>query len=139
MKKYSFILAFVFLAFANSFAQSVMETKPGSEIKLTGPVASFDRTVFDFDELVQGNPGTASFVVTNDGNEPLIITSARASCGCTNLNWTKDPILPGKSSTISVTYNASTVGSFNKTVTIRLNSDDKPVSLIVKGKVVSKV
>jgi hypothetical protein len=142
MKKMAFILAVaLFIAFTNSFAQSAKRDtmlKPERQIKVNGPVARFDKTLFEFTDLVQGTPGTASFVLTNDGNEPLIIASATASCGCTNLAYSKDPILPGKSTTISATYNAAVVGNFNKSVTVRMNAGDQPVVLQIKGKVVPK-
>ena len=142
MKKMTFILAIaLFFAFQNSFAQSSEKNAkagPEKQIKINGPVASFDKTVFEFPNLVQGSPGTASFVLTNDGNEPLIIVSATASCGCTNLSYSKDPILPGKSATISATYNAAAAGDFMKSVTVKTNAGDQAVVLQIKGKVVPK-
>ncbi|MCK9422080.1 MAG: DUF1573 domain-containing protein [Bacteroidales bacterium] len=142
MKKNVLILAVaLFIASMNSFAQSAKrETmpKPESLIKVNGPVARFDKTQFEFADLTQGIPGTASFVLTNDGKEPLIIASATASCGCTNLTYSKEPTLPGKSTTISVTYNAAVVGNFIKSVTVRLNTGDQPVTLQIKGKVLPK-
>jgi hypothetical protein len=142
MKKMNVILAVVLcFSLTNSFAQRAkMDTmsNAGKQINVNGPAARFDKTVYEFADLVQGNPGTASFVLTNDGNEPLIIASATASCGCTNLAWSKEPILPGKSTTISVTYNAAAVGSFLKTVTVRMNTADQTVVLQIKGKVVPK-
>ena len=138
----TFVIASVlFLLFTNSFAQ-VAKTdtmmKTGNPVNVNGPVARFDKTVFEFADLLQDSPETASFVLTNDGKEPLIIASASASCGCTNLSWSKDPILPGKSITISATYNAATLGNFIKSVTVRTNSSDQPVILQIKGKVVPK-
>jgi hypothetical protein len=142
MKKMTFVIASVlFLLFTNSFAQVAKRDtmmKTGNPVNVNGPVARFDKTVFEFADLLQGSPGTASFVLTNDGKEPLIIASASASCGCTNLSWSKDPILPGKSVTISATYNAATLGNFIKSVTVRTNSSDQPVILQIKGKVIPK-
>jgi hypothetical protein len=99
----------------------------------TGAVAKFDKTVYDFGELQQGVPQTATFTLSNEGKEPLIISSAKASCGCTNLQYEKDPILPGKSTSISVTYNAAAQGNFMKTITVNTNADEKPVVLSIKG------
>jgi len=133
--------AILFFVFTNAGAQNVTkESTAKTEIKTTakGPVAKFDKTEFDFPDLTQNSPGTASFTLTNDGNEPLIISSATASCGCTNLTYSKDPILPAKSITISVTYNAAAVGNFIKSVTVRTNASEQPVILQIKGKVVAK-
>jgi hypothetical protein len=134
-------IAMVFI-FTNSFAQTVSNdpaAKVENKAKSDGPVATFDKTVHEFTpDLTQGTPGTASFTLTNDGNQPLIISSANASCGCTNLTYGKDPILPGKSTAISATYNAAVVGQFTKTITVRTNASDQPVVLQIKGKVIPK-
>ena len=127
--------------FTNVDAQTIArESNPKTEIKTSGkgPVAKFDKTTFEFADLIQHSPGTATFTLTNNGNEPLIIASAVASCGCTNLSYSKDPILPGKSITISVTYNAAVPGNFTKSITVRTNASDQPVVLQIKGKVIPK-
>ena len=142
MKKMMMITTIAMLfVFTNSYSQTaandpatIAEAKPNPN----GPVARYDKTVHEFADLTQGVPGTASFTLTNDGKEPLIISSANASCGCTNLAYGKDPILPGKSTTISATYNAAAVGPFTKTITVRTNASDQPVVLQIKGKVVPK-
>jgi hypothetical protein len=142
MKKLIVITAIASLfAFANAGAQNaVSNPAPKVETKANpnGPVAKFDKTVHEFADLTQGNPGTAAFTLTNDGKEPLIISSAKASCGCTNLTYGKDPIMPGKSTTISATYNAAAVGPFVKTITVVTNASDQPVVLQIKGKVIPK-
>jgi hypothetical protein len=112
--------------------------KLGNLKKANGPVADFDKTTFDFGELIQNSPGTALFQLTNNGNEPLVISNAKASCGCTNLTYSKDPILPGKNITISATYNAAVLGGFTKTITVTTNASEQPVVLQIKGKVVEK-
>jgi hypothetical protein len=127
--------------FTNSYSQTATNdpaVKVEAKANPNGPIANFDKTVHEFADLTQGVPGTASFTLTNGGNEPLIISTANASCGCTNLAFGKDPILPGKSTTISATYNAAAVGPFTKTITVRTNASDQPVVLQIKGKVVPK-
>jgi hypothetical protein len=130
----------LFLNFSTAFAQNAVKatTAAGAsgEVKAknpNGPVAKYDKTVLDFGDLIQNSPGTATFTLTNDGKEPLIISTAKASCGCTNLTYAKDPILPGKSTAISVTYNAASLGSFAKTITVTTNADEQPVVLQIKG------
>lgn len=100
-----------------------------------GPVAKFNTVVYEFNNLTQGVPGEAEFTVTNQGNEPLIIASATASCGCTNLIYPKEPILPSKSGVIKATYNAAALGPFIKSITVKTNADSQPVILQIKGKV----
>jgi hypothetical protein len=139
--KATIAVVMLLIAFTNSFAQSAKKdtlSKAGTQNGGNGPVAKFDRMVYEFADLTQGTPGTASFVLTNDGKEPLIIESAVASCGCTNLTYAKEPVLPGKSVTISATYNAAAIGSFTKSITVRTNAGSQPVVLQIKGKVLPK-
>lgn len=137
----TFFLLFTIAAFSvttPAFSQDASKPdkdKQSQEIKKNGPVAEFDKTTCDLGELVQNNPSTAVFTVSNKGKEPLIFSSVTASCGCTNLQWSQEPVLPGKSTTISATYNAAAPGSFTKTVTVRSNASDQPVVLQIKGKV----
>jgi len=58
-----------------------------------------------------------------------------ASCGCTVPDWPKDPILPGKTGVIKVTYNTAIIGVFNKSITVYSNAANNPVGLIIKGNV----
>jgi len=102
------------------------------------PVAKWDKMVNDFGDIALGIPKTADFTLTNTGKEPLIISSAKASCGCTNLKYASEPILPGKTSVVSATYNAAAPGVFTKTVTVITNADPNPVVLQIKGNVLPK-
>jgi hypothetical protein len=140
MKKLVFCLTLItFLSVNRMIGQQVAQA--GKEVKkekVNGPVARYDMTVYDMGETELRVPKSASFVLTNDGNEPLIIESAQASCGCTNLKYDKVPVLPGKSTDISATYNAAVAGNFMKTVTVRTNASDQAVVLTIKGNVVEK-
>lgn len=102
------------------------------------PKAKWDKTVNEFGEIEQGIPKEAEFKLTNDGKEPLIIQTARAGCGCTNLKYSQEPILPGKSTIVAATYNAAAMGPFNKSITVTTNADPNPVVLLIKGTVVPK-
>ncbi len=143
MKKFiSFSIAFVLFGLSVSMAQNQATSGPQpGQARVENPnaaIASFDKTMFDMGNLPQGIPAVASFTLTNDGKEPLIISSAKASCGCTNLKYEKDPVLPGKSTQISVTYNAAAPGNFVKTITVNTNASEKPVVLSIKGTVEPK-
>lgn len=142
MKTLSWIsVMFIVFSLSDAVAQKAQADKGvtvENSTKADGPVATFDKTVFDFGTLVQSIPGTASFTLTNEGTAPLVIASAKASCGCTNLTYAKDPILPGKSVAISVTYNAAALGNFMKTITVTTNAGEQPVVLQIKGSVEAK-
>jgi hypothetical protein len=71
----------------------------------------------------------------NVGKEPIIISKATGSCGCTVPNWPKEPILPGASSAIKVTYDTKRVGAFTKSVTISSNAKTDTKMLTIKGTV----
>ena len=79
---------------------------------------------------------TTEFQFTNDGDAPLVITRTAASCGCTTPEYPKEPISPGKSGTIKVTYNAKgRPGQFQKSVYVYANTDPEKTTLIIKGNV----
>ncbi|MEI6173055.1 MAG: DUF1573 domain-containing protein [Bacteroidota bacterium] len=130
-------------AFIFSQVNAQNQTAPAAgktevKAKVNGPVARWDVTENNMGDIPQGIPRSAQFNLTNDGNEPLIIASAQASCGCTNLSYLKDPLMPGKSMAISATYNAAAKGPFTKTITVRTNASDQPTILWIKGTVVEK-
>jgi hypothetical protein len=102
------------------------------------PKAKWDKTVNDFGEIEQGIPKEAQFKLTNEGKEPLLIQTAKAGCGCTNLKYSQEPVLPGKSTVVSATYNAAAMGQFSKSVTVTTNADPNPVMLMIKGTVIAK-
>jgi hypothetical protein len=92
----------------------------------------------DFGDIPQGTPVTTQFSFTNTGKEPLIIKNCQASCGCTVPSWPKEPILPGKESTIQVTYNAAHAGTFTKSITITSNAQTPTKVIYIKGNVQAK-
>ena len=94
-------------------------------------------TMHDFGEIPTGDPVTHKFTFTNTGDIPLIISSAKASCGCTVADYTKEAIAPGAEGMVEATYNAKKEGAFSKTVTINANTEKGVVVLTLKGEVVS--
>ena len=85
---------------------------------------SFEKEAHDFGKIKEADgPVTVNFEFTNTGSQPLIIKQVHASCGCTSPNWSKQPVLPGKSGFIGATYNPkSRPGPFSKTVTVTSNA-----------------
>jgi len=104
----------------------------------TGMALKWDKTAQNFGEIKQGVPVTASFKYTNMSKKPIMLTNAQGPCGCTVPNWSKDPLLPGKSAVITATFNAAAPGAFNKTVTVTSNADTNgPQVLTLQGTVVA--
>ncbi|GAA4360823.1 hypothetical protein GCM10023185_27560 [Hymenobacter saemangeumensis] len=112
--------------------------KPKPAQAFAGAALKWDKTEHSFGEIKQGVPVTASFKYTNTSKQPVILTNAQGSCGCTVPNWSKEPLMPGKSQTITATFNAANPGSFNKTVTVTSNADGQagPKVLTLQGTVV---
>jgi hypothetical protein len=99
---------------------------------------TFSKTVHDYGNITQGSDGACEFKFTNTGKEPLILSKPQSSCGCTVPTWPQEPILPGKSDVIKVTYNTNNIGPINKTVTVSSNAKTARIILQIKGTVVAK-
>jgi hypothetical protein len=98
----------------------------------------FAKTTHDFGELLQSNgPQTYAFEFTNTGTEPVVIQGVQPSCGCTTPGWTKEPVAPGQTGTVQATYNAASVGPFNKSLTVTTNGTPNTITLYITGKVVA--
>ena len=100
-------------------------------------VLKFAKETHDFGKVEQGKPVTHVFEFKNTGTDPVVINDAQASCGCTKPTFTREPVMPGKTSSISATYNAAAAGPFNKSVTVTSNAEAGQVVLYLKGEVVA--
>lgn len=101
----------------------------------------FKKKTYDFGTIKEADgPVSCKFVFTNTGSAPLVIISATAGCGCTKPSFDEQPIEPGKSSEIRVTYNPKgRPGEFNKNITVKTNAPGaKKVTLKITGAVVPK-
>lgn len=101
----------------------------------------FDTLTCNLGKLPLGTTeAKCSFRFTNVGEAPLVIHQAIATCGCTVPSYTKDPIKPGESGVIDVTYNASRSsypGHFKKQITVRSNAkENNVVRLTIEGDIV---
>ena len=104
------------------------------------PVITFDKTTHDFGQINEADGRvTTVFTFKNEGMAPLVLSNVRASCGCTTPKWTREPIEPGQSGEITVTYNPSgRPGRFQKTVTVTSNATEATTKLYIKGEVIPK-
>lgn len=102
--------------------------------------AVFDKLVHDFGDVsMDDGPLTCTFTVTNNGTEPLVLFEVVSSCGCTDVTWTREPLQPGKSGTISATFkNEDGPFPFDKTLTVYISGQRKPVILRLRGTVHEK-
>lgn len=104
----------------------------------TGASMQVSEETFNFGQIPQGTPVTHQFTVTNTGDEPLVIQNVQKVCGCTVTEWTKSPIMPGQSGTVSAQYNAASMGKFKKPITVIANATNSPMKLYFEGEVVAK-
>jgi hypothetical protein len=96
----------------------------------------FEKETHDFGKITEGVLATYEFKVTNVGNEPVVIANVQPSCGCTTPDWTKEPILPGKTGVIKALYNSTgRPGPFHKSITVVSNSVKPSVVIFIKGEV----
>jgi hypothetical protein len=96
----------------------------------------FGSYMHDFGKVKQETTNKYSFSFTNTGDEPLIITSAVGSCGCTVPQWPKDPIPPGGTGKIDVEYKpGQQEGSQEKKVTVTANTEPGETILTLKAEV----
>ena len=91
---------------------------------------------YNFGDIEKGKPVSHEFSFKNTTKNTVLITNVKASCGCTATNYTKTPIKPGESATVTATYNAANPGSFSKNVTVTTNDSDVNKILTIKGKVI---
>ena len=79
---------------------------------------------------------TFNFIITNTGNQPLVIQKVTASCGCTTPEWTRQPIAPGGQGKVTAIYDpANRPGVFDKTLTVYTNTKPASTTLTIKGEV----
>ena len=123
MKK---IFLTLFVALFGFVAQAQEENTSGAKI-------SFDRKVMEYGKVEKGGNGTRVFKFKNEGTEPLVLNSVRASCGCTTPKWTREPIAPGASGEIEVKFNSKGKKN-NQTKTVTINANTDPGQTILKIK-----
>ena len=112
------------------------QTAEKKEMPEHGAQIRFEETEYQYGTIQKGGNGDCQFVFWNDGDEPLILNSVRASCGCTTPKYTQKPVMPGQKGVIDVHYNTNNVGGFSKTVTVTSNAvNEQRVVLRIKGTV----
>ncbi|MGY8954521.1 MAG: DUF1573 domain-containing protein, partial [Flavobacteriales bacterium] len=98
------------------------------------PVMEFEKEIFDFGTIAQGEKVNFIYKFTNTGDADLIISSAKGSCGCTVPDWPKQPIAPGEVSEIKVVFNSDgKSGNQHKDVSINANTQPALNKIAFKG------
>lgn len=102
-----------------------------------GPQIDFTEETVDYGTIAKGSDGNREFVFTNTGNEPLIISSCKGSCGCTVPKCPTEPVLPGETAKIKVKYDTNRLGKFTKSVTVTSNAGEPVKTVKITGNVVA--
>ena len=128
MKKIGFIL--LALVWSTSF----MMAQNGDK----APKAVFTKDVHDFGKVDESAGSvTCEFTFKNTGTAPLLIQRVQTTCGCTTPDYTKEPVLPGKTGVIKVTYSTTgRPGIFTKEITVFTNVPDSVYKVRIKGEVI---
>lgn len=128
MKKVFLFIGLGLLSVINLFGQPAQDAN-----QKNAPDIVLDKTVYDFGTIGYGSNGSFEFKVKNAGAQPLIISNVQKSCGCTSVDWTKDPIKQGQTGIIKVTYDTKRIGTFTKNLTVYSNAKTPTVVLTFKG------
>ena len=118
-------------------AQPAQTTQPAQATPAAPKTIVWNETIHDFGKIPQNDPASVTFTFNNTGTEPVVITAARSSCGCTVAEYTKEPVKPGSSGTVKATYNSARAGNFTKTVTVTFEGNTNPDVLSIKGEVLA--
>ena len=137
MKNTLFTMVFCLLGITASLGQ--LSNAQGVEFLPPGPHIKFKISSHDFGDITQGEKVAYTFEFTNDGDAPLILSNVQTTCGCTAPSWPREPIAPGQTSKIDVTFNsAGKIGHTNKTITILSNASNNPESVKIVTNILPK-
>lgn len=100
----------------------------------------FEATTHDFGRIQESDGDVScTFRFRNDGSLPLVINSVGVSCGCTTPRFSREPLLPGKSGEMEVTFDPTNrPGRFEKVINILCNDPRRSIRLTITGDVVPK-
>lgn len=127
------------LIFLGIFITLLISKESYAQSKI-GPKITFEKTSYYFGTKNEGDVVEHEFKFTNTGDAPLVITEVERACGCTDPEFPKEPIQPGKEGFIKVTfYSNGRTGVIRKTMKIKSNvkTDDVPM-LFIRGEVIPK-
>ncbi len=133
----SYSIAFVFVLASCNNQTGSKKSNTGVENEKT--VMAFEKMEHNFGTVIEGEKVIYAFRFTNNGNADLKLTSVGTSCGCTASDYPHDPIKPGETGKIQITFNsANRLGMQHKKVTIRANTSPEFTVLNVYAQVIDK-
>lgn len=132
MKKFLGLVLLLSVGFQlHSHAQDASAEK-GAEIR-------FEEVSHDFGDIQQGDKVQYIFKFKNTGSQALLISEVVTTCGCTAPSWSKEPVLPGQTGEIHITFNSTgKMGRVNKGITVLSNATNNPSRLGIVCNVLPK-
>jgi len=98
------------------------EKQNGADEQKT-PDIQFEESLFDFGHINQGDEAIITIRFKSTGTAALNITGVETSCGCTMVDWPREPFDPGREGTLKISFNTTEdPGEHNETVTIYTNT-----------------
>ncbi|MCL1616074.1 DUF1573 domain-containing protein [Bacteroides sp. ET71] len=109
-----------------------------SEGKKVVTSVSLEATALSMGDFSWQEERQGTFRLKNTGEKPLVIQDIVTSCGCLTVDYSQEPVMPGKEAVLRVTYKADSPGYFNKVVTVYCNAENSPIRLRVSGNALEK-
>ncbi len=134
--KHIFVSSLFIVAFLTNIKAQEHDIQKTVDVKPDNPNApeiTFVSEIHDYGTIKQGADGSCEFKFKNTGKDPLIISNARGSCGCTVPTWPKEPIMKGQTGVVKVHYDTNRIGAFTKTITLNSNAKTDTRVLTIKG------
>ena len=136
---FSYSIAFVFVFLLASCNNQTGSKQSNADVQNGAAVLAFEKMDHNFGTVIEGEKVIYSFRFTNHGNVDLKLTSVGTSCGCTASDYPRNPIKPGETGKIQITFNSSNrLGMQHKKVTIRANTNPEFTVLNVYAQVIDK-
>ena len=128
----TFISSVIILFFVScsSFGPDKGETK---HLEITNEIE--ETITYELGILKMNDEKKLKLLLKNQLTKPVVINDIRGFCGCTIPSFSKEPVLPGKSSEVLIVFQAHQTGTFNKELKMYLSSQEKPVSIIFNGEI----
>lgn len=119
------------------YAQSQSGSKASSQAD-HDPDIVFDHQTYDFGTIAEKQSHTFTF--TNKGNACLVLKYVATGCGCTTAEYTQEPVEPGKTGTVVVSFDptAQRAGAFRKSITVYTNAPSKYTRIFIKGEIIKE-
>ncbi len=132
--RYFALFAAILMALVPAVRAAAQETRPEEE------VVRFEEKVHDFGDLLLSDKSVScKFKFTNISGKPIVVHNVVSSCGCTVPQWTREPVKPGGTGAIEVTFkNDQGAYPFSKSITAYISGINRPVVLHIKGVVYGK-